>query len=204
MGTEQYAIMLLILSLGLMIAELFIPSGGMIMVMALVSLVGSILCAWDAWGAESERTYFWIYMGFLVVLVPTTIGSFLYVFPKTNYGKRILLEAPDRDEVTAYTEETRRLESLVGETGETLTLLNPGGMVLVNNSRMHCESEGVLVEAGTEVEIIGVKSNRLVVKATNGRSRDPLETVSPPEIPENEPDTGEPAEDGFDFQIPKS
>lgn len=204
MGTEHYAILLLILSLGLMVAELFIPSGGMIMVMALVSLVGSILCAWEAWGGESIHTNFWVFMGCLIFLIPTTIGSFLYILPRTNYGKRILLEAPDSDEVTAYAEEARKLASLVGEIGETLTLLSPGGMVLVDNRRMHCESEGILVEAGTKVEIIGVKSNRLVVKATDRNSRDPLAMDSSPEVPQSGSEIEEKPEDGFDFQIPDS
>lgn len=204
MGTEHYAILLLILALGLMIAEIFIPSGGMILVMALVSLVGSILCAWNAWWDESTRTYFWVYIGSLIFLIPTTIGTFLYIFPRTNYGKRILLEAPDKDEVTAYAEEARKLASLVGEIGETLTLLNPGGMVLVDNRRMHCESEGVLIEARTEVDIIGVKSNRLVVKVTQGRSRDPLAMDPSPEVPQSGSDVEETQKDGFDFQIPNS
>jgi membrane-bound ClpP family serine protease len=43
-------------------------------------------------------------------------------------------------------------------------MLNPGGLVLVDGSRLHCESEGVLLEAGTPVKIVAVKGNRVVVR----------------------------------------
>ena len=63
-------------------------------------------------------------------------------------------------------EEGERLTQMIQKTGNTLSLLNPGGLVLVDGERMHCESEGMMVESGAEVEVIGVKGNRLVVRKT--------------------------------------
>ena len=36
--------------------------------------------------------------------------------------------------------------------------------MLVENERLHCESQGMLIEPNTEVEVIAVKANRLVVR----------------------------------------
>ena len=88
----------------------------------------------------------------------------LYILPQTEFGKQVLLEAPDLEEVTPYQEEQRQLQRLVGHVGKTLTLLNPGGLVLVDGTRQHCESEGNMLEAGVPVEVIAVKGNRVVVR----------------------------------------
>ena len=67
-----------------------------------------------------------------------------------------------------------------------MTLLNPGGLVLVDGTRQHCESEGILLAAGSPVEIVAVKGNRVVVRPvdessdeTPGRPRERLRGETP-------------------------
>lgn len=163
MDESTFAVLLLVVALGLMVAEVFIPSGGMISILVLVSLVGSIWCAWNAWW-DSNPFVWWAYITSLVMLVPATISGAFYVLPRTPMGRRVLLEGPDREEVTPYVEEQNELLGQVGQIGKTVTLLNPGGMVTVNGKRFHCESEGMLLEPDTEVRVVAVKGLRLVVR----------------------------------------
>lgn len=190
MDESTFAVLLLVVALGLMIAEVFIPSGGMISILVLVSLVGSIWCAWNAWWASNQIAW-WAYISSLVLLVPATISGAFYALPRTPMGRRVLLEGPDREEVTPYVEEQNELLSQVGHVGKTVTLLNPGGMVVVNGKRFHCESEGMLLEPDTDVRVVAVKGLRLVVRLPlpdDPRTRDrDVAIVEPPldfEIPE--------------------
>ena len=156
MEPTYIALLLLIVGLGLLVAEFFIPSSGMIFVFALIVLTASIWFAWRDWG--------WYYVAVVVVLLPLVIGGMLYVLPRTAVGRRILLEAPSLDEVTPFTKDEVHLSELIGREGKTLTLLNPGGLVLLNGERMHCESEGMMIDPDSDVRIIGVNGNRLVVR----------------------------------------
>lgn len=157
------AVALLLLGLGLIVCEVFIPSAGLIAAFATLCFAGSIVFAWSAWWYASPA-YFTIYAIALLVLIPSALSGAFYLLPRTEFGRQVLLEAPDLEEVTPYQEEQRRLQKLVGHVGKTLTLLNPGGLVQVEGTRQHCESEGLLLEAGTPVEVVAVKGNRVVVR----------------------------------------
>lgn len=79
-------------------------------------------------------------------------------------GRRILLTAPSPDEVVPHRAKTSQLESLIGQRGRALTLMTPGGMVSVNGQRLHAESEGLLINPETPIEVIGVKGTRVLVR----------------------------------------
>jgi membrane-bound ClpP family serine protease len=97
------------------------------------------------------------------------------------------------DEVTPYQEEARQLMRLVGHIGKTLTMLNPGGLVEVDGTRQHCESEGMLLEAGTPVEIVAVKGNSVVVRPVE---HSPKETDAPNQRRKSD-------DNSLDFELPR-
>lgn len=156
------AIILLAVCLALLLAEVFIPSGGMILITALVCLAGSIWFAYRAWWENSAA--WWTYVGSVVVLIPSLVAGMLYWFPRTTMGKRILLDAPPLEELEGYTEEAERLKRLIGKRGKSITLMNPGGMALIEGERHHCESQGLLIEPQQPVEVVGTSGNRLIVR----------------------------------------
>lgn len=162
MDYSYIAVFLAILGLGLVVAEIFIPSGGMIMIGSIVCFAASVWCGWEAWG--ETPLYFWTYIGSLVMLLPLAVVGAFYVLPRTEFGRRIFLEAPSLEKVTPYGDEEAYLTQLIGQRGKTLSMLNPGGLVLVNHERMHCEGQGLMIDADTDVEVVGVRGNRLVVR----------------------------------------
>ena len=167
MDYEHYAALLALVGLALIVAEIFIPSGGLILIAAVLSFLASVWCAWEAW--NETLAYFWSFLGALVLLIPGVLIGAFYYFPRTEFGRRILLEAQSLDELTPFAEEEAFLSQLIGRIGTTITLLNPSGMVLVDHERLHCESRGMLIEADTDVEVIAVKGNRLVVSIQTQR-----------------------------------
>ncbi|MFM9961479.1 MAG: NfeD family protein [Planctomycetaceae bacterium] len=173
------AILTLALGLALLVAEVFIPSGGVIMAAAGIVFVISVWSAWTAWGKSGELTQFLIYIGALVVLFPSVLGGAFYAFPRTEYGRR-LISPPSLDEMQPFVAETERLSRLIGKTGTTLTRLSPGGMVLVEGSRLHAESEGMLILTDTPVRVLALRGNRVLVRQVR-------ESSTPDPLPASEP-----------------
>jgi membrane-bound serine protease (ClpP class) len=194
MDPAYLAVALLVLGLTLIVCEVFIPSAGLIAAFATLCFAGSVVAAWTAWWYDKPG-YFAIYAIALLVLIPSALSGALYLLPRTEFGRQVLLEAPALDEVTPYQEEQRQLQRLVGRIGKTLTSLNPGGLVLVDGTRQHCESEGLLLESGAPVEIVAVKGNRVVVRPVEWPAH---ESGSPPQSPR----AGE--ETPLDFDLPQS
>lgn len=196
MDYSLIAILLLAVALAMFVAEIFIPSAGLIAVLALLSLAASIWSAWMAWW-DTSPSIWWLYIASVVFLIPTTLGLSVKFFPNTTWGKKIIHEVPTLEEVTGFREETEHLRSLIGKIGKTQTLLNPSGFVLVQEERLNCESQGMIIDAQVDVEIISVEGARLVVKV-----------VKPtPENIANSDSTGTQlgetvADDSLDFQVP--
>jgi membrane-bound ClpP family serine protease len=197
MDPAYLAVALLVLGLTLIVCEVFIPSAGLIAAFATLCFAGSVVSAYMAWWYD-KPTYFAIYTIALLVLIPSALSGALYLLPRTEFGRQVLLEGPDLEEVTPYQEEQRQLQGLIGRIGKTLTLLNPGGLVLVDGMRLHCESEGSLLESGAPVEVLAVKGNRVVVRPVERTIERPgNDSGSPPE-PQR------PGETPLDFDIRQS
>ncbi len=158
-----FAILLLIAGIGILTAEVFVPSGGLLGLITFFTLVVSIVFAYRAWGT-SHPNIFWAFCGVLLGLVPLAIGMAFYILPGTALGKRVLLEAPESEELTPFAKQGLHLQELVGQFGRTVSPLTPGGLIMVNGERLHAISEGLIVESGKSIEVIEVRGNRLLVR----------------------------------------
>ncbi|MDG2388583.1 MAG: NfeD family protein [Planctomycetaceae bacterium] len=162
MDYSSLAIWLAILTLGLLVAEFFIPSAGMLTIFSLISAVVSVWSGYHAWWDHSPVVW-WIYIICFVSSVPTTIAGAVIVLPKTSFGRRLLPDPPSADESRPYSKEREKLLELVGSIGETATLHAPGGMTLVDGRRYHSESDGLMLEPSTKVKVIRVNGTRIVI-----------------------------------------
>jgi membrane-bound ClpP family serine protease len=99
--------------------------------------------------------------------------------------------------VTPYQREQERLAALIGKTGKTLTLLNPGGLVLVEGERMHSETRGLLLESGEMVKVVAVKGNRIVVQPLPGERAEGI-------LPADAERPAQTADEPLDFDFPQS
>src|SRR5690606_22326200 len=152
----------LMVGFALIIAEIFLPSGGLISVMCIVAFIASFWAAYKAWYGVSSLA-FGLYLTALIIFIPAFVIGGFQIFPMTPMGKR-LIGAPTLEEVTPYAEEQAHLQSLIGQIGKTITPLLPGGMVNVNGERLHAFSEGVLIDPGVPVEILDVRGTRVLVR----------------------------------------
>lgn len=161
---------LLILGLFLLALELMIPSFGMIGIMSAISLLVSAWCAWQAWWG-TDPGFFWTYVAFWILGIPGALGLGLFLLQNTRLGDHLVLRPPGGEEPD--TDDENDLARLIGQSGTADSLLTPGGIVLVDGTRFHAESPGMLIEPGTPVTIIAVRANRLVVREFDPNSAPP-------------------------------
>lgn len=188
---ELLAVAMLAITLGLIVAEVFIPSGGVISLAAIAALCVAFYFAWKAWWRPETYIYFWLFVLSAFVLIPGMIGALLYVLPRTRSGRELFVAPPERDEIRPFAEEEARLKSMIGRRVRTISRLSPGGLVDVDGERVHCETPGVLVGPGEIVEVIGVRGNRLLVMPPMEEA-DAAAAESPDESPDQDtPDRAE-------------
>lgn len=157
-------ILLVTVGLAALIGELLLPSAGILTVIALACLGGSAWCAWQAWYSQGNLIAWWSYVGSVLFLLPTAIVATLYVLPRTSFGRELFAAPQSSEALTPFQDEEEELQSLINEHGQTQNLFSPGGMVQIGRDRYHAESEGVMIDPGTDVIVVGVRGNRLVVR----------------------------------------
>jgi membrane-bound ClpP family serine protease len=154
----------ILLSIGLALAmlEVFVPSGGLLGFLSLMSLLAAVIMAF--------RHGPWSGIGFLgaaVFAVPAGLILALQWWPKTPMGRRILLPLPTSDEVLPDSDRRRNLKSLVGKIGKAKSLMLPSGAVDVEGTTVDALSEGMAIEAGAWVKVVEVRGTRVVVRPTD-------------------------------------
>jgi membrane-bound ClpP family serine protease len=155
-----WAGLLLLLGLALVMTEVFVPSGGILGVLALTSIVVAIVLAFWQSGAMA---------GFLFVLVsliavPTILFLAFQWLPETAVGKRLLAEVPSSEEVLPDDDERRALRDLVGKIGRAETRMLPSGAVQIEGRTIDAMSEGMPIEPGQPVRVMEVHGTRVTVR----------------------------------------
>lgn len=160
MESIVWPIVLMLLGLGLVCLEIFVPSAGLLGVLATVAVVSSIVVAFS----HS------LMLGTLMLLVatiavPVVVALGIQWWPHTPIGKLLLIKRPaSQDEVLPDTEEYHRRDRLVGKRGMAKTELLPSGDVVVEGRVYDAMSNGVVISAGQAVRVIDVNTQRLVVR----------------------------------------
>ncbi|HWL11315.1 MAG TPA: NfeD family protein [Planctomicrobium sp.] len=163
MDPQSLVFILVFAGIVLIFAEVCLPTGGIIGVLCLFCFLASGYYAYEAW-FYSAPFFWWMYLGSVAVLIPSSIIGGFTLLARTSLGNRVLLTAPTEEEVTPHLREQQHLTSLIGKRGTALNLMTPGGMVRVQGERIHAVSEGMMIEPDSPIEIISVRGTRVVVR----------------------------------------
>jgi membrane-bound ClpP family serine protease len=154
-----WAVGCLIAGLLLLVAELFIPSGGVI------GLLSAGLLGWSLWQAFAHSTGAGaVFLVILAVLVPLTVAFMLRIWPDTPMGRWLFLKPPEPDDVGHNGLGHDRLEYLMGQIGRTLTPLRPSGLVDFEGRSLDALAEEGLIPRGTMVEAVQMRGSQVVVR----------------------------------------
>jgi membrane-bound ClpP family serine protease len=153
-----WPILFLVAGLLLLIAEVFVPSGGLIGILA-ISCLGISL--WKAFAHSTTLGLEFLLM--LMILMPLALMLAAHLWPRTPLAKRILLRPPTPEDVEP-SHSPDRLDHLIGQFGRALTPLRPSGMVDFDGRRLDALSEEGLIAAGSLVRAVQVRTGQLVVR----------------------------------------
>ena len=154
--------LLVVLALGLLIAEDLLPTAGALGILAACVLGGLLYLGF----AQSSTTGL-LYLGWEVATGPAGLLAWMALLSRTGIGRFAHLRPPEAHEV-APSIGGLDLLGLVGRRGRALTPLRPSGMVEFEGRRIDAVAGSGLIEAGLAVEAVGVRSGRLVVLPSTG------------------------------------
>ena len=164
MDLMLWAITLLLLGLGLLVLEIFVPSGGVLSFLSVASIVAAIVVGY----MDSVQTGT-IILTIVALCVPVTIWSAVHIWPHTPIGKLILAKRPaNPDDVLPATEAYRSLRDLTGKRGRAISKMLPSGLVMIAGQKYDAVSDGFAIEPNQVVQVIGVRTNRIVVRPAQG------------------------------------
>ena len=153
-----FAVFLYFASAVLIIAEVFVPSGGMISICSGVCLIGGVVIFF-----QHSDTAGWVGVIIAVVMIPSVLIAAYRIFPKTRFGKSVTLTPPERQAGDAIAD-TAELEKLLGNVGVVLTPLRPVGSCDFSGQRVECVAESGYVDKGKSVKVIRVQSTQVTVR----------------------------------------
>jgi membrane-bound ClpP family serine protease len=176
MSPLVWILMLVALGLTLVLLEVFVPSGGVLGLLAVLALGAGVVTAFVEQGAM-------IGMGVLagtLGAVPVVLMLAFRWFPATPLGRRVLPPPPSADEVLPDIALRHRLRGFVGRRGRATSELVPWGSVEIDGEPLEGVSEGGPIDGGEAVEVTGVQGRALVVRVAPVVSR-PTATARPAE-----------------------
>ncbi len=153
-----FAVFLYFAAAVLIIAEVFVPSGGLISVCSLACLIGGLAIFF-----RHSTTAGWIGIGVAIVMIPAVLIIAYKIFPKTKFGKSVTLTPPQRQKGDAVPD-TPDLKELLGAVGLVITPLRPVGMCDFSGQRVECVAESGYVDKGKKIKVIHIEGTQLTVR----------------------------------------
>lgn len=151
-----WAVLLLGAGLLLVLAEVLIPSMGLLGTLAAACIIGAQIFAWRV--SSQTGVNFLVVTG---VLVPAVVMGGLKVFPRTPVGKRLVAQGFSFEDGRAI---DARDSGLLGSEGVVEAALRPAGVARLQGRRVDVVSRGEMIDKGTRVQVVELTGNRVVVQ----------------------------------------
>ena len=171
MDAYYWSIGLVAIGMFVMLLELFVPTAGMLGVVAFIFRVAGIVVG------------FTVSFSLGITLIIVTLLAILLLFalmvkiwPKTPIGRRILLTPVNSpDDVLPHSKYLDEIHEAVGQLGIAKTKMLPSGIVIVNGIKFDALSDGLPIDQGDAIKVVAVKGNRIVVQPYDGTVSDPAD-----------------------------
>lgn len=161
MGWLLFAVLLYIACAALIVAEVFVPSGGLLSICALACLVGGVAIFF-----RISPTAGWLGVLVAIIMVPLLLIGAYKLLPRTRFGRNVLLAGPVRERGDAISD-TPELIKLLGQVGKVLTPLRPVGTCDFSGRRVECVAETGYVQKGAAVKVVRVEGTQLTVRVVD-------------------------------------
>lgn len=138
-----------------LMAEVLLPSGGVLSIIAAGLFVYSIYLAFTSISFDA---------GVMLIMADIIMLPILAIIGLKALGRSPLALRSSllkSDGVVSYDE---KLSDLVGKEGVAVTNLRPSGTVRIENRRIDVVTRGDFIEKGAAVDVVKVEGSRVVVK----------------------------------------
>jgi membrane-bound serine protease (ClpP class) len=152
-------------------AEVLIPSMGMLGGLAAMALIGSVVLAYEVSAEVGQR--------FLIaeaVLVPSMVMLGLKFLPMSPFTKFLVAGGFSFKDGAAIDE---RDKDLLGKRGVVEAPLRPAGTARIEGRRVDVVTRGDMIETGAWVEVTGLNGNRVEVSVCDAPSAGDGDTQDP-------------------------
>ncbi|MEA3367338.1 MAG: NfeD family protein [Planctomycetota bacterium] len=164
---------LLVLGVLFAVAEIFVPSGGLLTVLSILCFVGGIVA-----GFFVSTTTGIVTLLVTVLLTPVLLYVLMRVWPHTPIAKRAILSGP-AGTGKAGDLTHRQPGELEGRAGIAKTMLRPAGKMTLDDGRtIDCVTEGEYVQPGTRVRILANHGARVVIRSVPDQEEDETNAAS--------------------------
>lgn len=155
MKSYIFPLFLQIMGLLVIIAEIFIPSLGLLTVIALGIFIYSLYIVFTT----ISTTVGMVFAGLDIVLVPVLIIGGMKILARSPLALK--RELSKKDGVVSQKED---YDAYIDVEGLSITDLRPAGMAEINGQRLDVVADGEYIEAKTPIIVTGVTGNRIVVE----------------------------------------
>jgi membrane-bound serine protease (ClpP class) len=170
---EHWEILLFITGVVLVALEIFVfPGHGIWLISGFLLIIAGLTLAlvqnfnFDFSFTSGEE----IFGALLRVVIPLGLSFFLFIFFGQNlFNTRALkgfVLTDTQESSVGYLDRPAELETLKNKTGIAVTVLRPAGQVEVNGLRYDAMADGGMIKRGSEVKVVEISGNILVVRKT--------------------------------------
>ena len=150
-----FPIVLQIIGIIIIMAEIIIPSGGLLTLLAVAVLAFSL---YSVFSAVSMAVGFAFVVADLIIIPIVVMVGFKVLAKssitlKSNLSSKLGVNA-QKDSLRPY----------IGQTGVTITDLRPSGIATIKKERLDVVTEGKYLDKETPIIVVSVTGNQIIVK----------------------------------------
>lgn len=153
-----WPVLLQVIGILVMIAEIFIPSLGLLTVISLGLIFYSLYIVFTQISSFAGM----VLLGVDIIFIPILIILGIKLMAKSPLALKKQLSR--QDGVVSQKEARVKLLHMIGS---AITDLRPAGIALINNERMDVVTDGEYIDAGMPVIVTDVSGNRIVVERSD-------------------------------------
>ena len=156
---KPYILPILLQVIGTLVifAEIFIPSLGLLTLIALSVFFYSLYIVYTTISTAAGM----VFTGMDIILVPVLMISGMKMLARSPLALKRELSRQD-----GVVSQKQGLEAYIHMEGKAVTDLRPAGMARINSERVDVVTDAEYINAGTPIIVTGVTGNRIIVEKT--------------------------------------
>jgi len=154
-----FPLVLQLIGVLVVIAEVILPSGGLLSLVAIGIFSYSLYSAY----LEAGRTAALVLAGIDVVMLPILIVTAFKMLARSSLTLHTELKRTG-----GVSSQAADLEKYVGLEGKTITTLRPSGTAILAGHRVDVVSQGDFIEKEADVVVVSVTGNQVIVARKEG------------------------------------